>query len=335
MPFIDEILKYKSLSIVGLEKNTGKTESLNYILGRLRQKNVAVALTSIGIDGESRDQVCQTPKPEIEVYEGMIFITSEKHYHERRITSEILDVSQSYTSLGRLVTARAISSDKVLISGPPDTNGLKLLIRKMEQYNVDLTIVDGALSRLSLGSPAVTEATVLATGAALSANIPELVRRTKFIHDLIELPEVSSTLKEKLDAIEKGVFAIDKDENLHNLGIQSVLMVDNVKDKLLSHGHHLFIAGATSEKLFNFLRMQKAVSETILVVKDFTKIFTPPEAYYAYIKKGGRVMVAQKTKLAAVCINPVSPKGYTLNSNELKKAMQESLNIPVYDVKML
>lgn len=335
MPFIDEILRYKSLSIVGLEKNTGKTESLNYILGRLRQKNVAVALTSIGIDGESRDQVCQTPKPEIEVYEGMIFITTEKHYLQRRMVSEILDVSHSYTSLGRLVTARAISSDKVLISGPPDTTGLKILIKQMEQWGVDITIVDGALSRLSLGSPAVTEATVLATGAALSANIPELVRKTKFVHDLIELPEVTEALKEKLTMIDKGVFAIDEENNLHDLGISSVLMIEKVKDRLLSHGNRIFVPGATSEKLFNFLRMQKGASETILVVKDFTKIFTAPEAYYAFVKKGGKVMVVQKTKLAAVCINPVSPEGYTLNSNELRNAMQESLNIPVYDVKNL
>ena len=35
MPFIKEILKYDSLSIVGLEKNVGKTECLNYILSRL------------------------------------------------------------------------------------------------------------------------------------------------------------------------------------------------------------------------------------------------------------------------------------------------------------
>ncbi len=335
MPFIDEILKYKSLSIVGLEKNTGKTESLNYILRRLSQKNIVVALTSIGIDGESRDQVCQTPKPEIEVYPGTIFITTEKHYLQRRIVSEILDVSQSYTSLGRLITARAISSDKVLISGPPDTNGLKILIKQMEQWGVDITIIDGALSRLSLGSPAVTEATVLATGAALSVNIPELVRKTKFVHDLIELPEVSSTLKDKLIAIEKGVFAIDENEKIHDLGIPSVLMIEKVKDKLLCHGNRIFVTGATSDKLFNFLRIQKGVAETTLIVKDFTRIFTAPEAYYAYIKKGGKVMVTQKTKLAAVCINPVSPKGFTLNSKELQTALQESLNIPVYDVKKL
>ena len=42
MPFIEDILKHKSLSIVGLEKNTGKTECLNYVLSRLKDCNVKV-----------------------------------------------------------------------------------------------------------------------------------------------------------------------------------------------------------------------------------------------------------------------------------------------------
>ena len=56
MPFIKEILKYDSLSIVGLEKNVGKTECLNYILERLPLQQLRVAVTSIGTDGENKDQ---------------------------------------------------------------------------------------------------------------------------------------------------------------------------------------------------------------------------------------------------------------------------------------
>ena len=65
MPFINEILKYDSLSIVGLEKNVGKTECLNYILSRLPLDAKSIAVTSIGIDGENKDQVTATKKPEI------------------------------------------------------------------------------------------------------------------------------------------------------------------------------------------------------------------------------------------------------------------------------
>ena len=57
--------------------------------------------------------------------------------------------------------------------------------------------------------------------------------------------------------------------------------------------------------------------------------------YYSFIRKGGTVKVVTRTKLAAVCINPVSPQGYRLSSDELKAAMQDALQMPVYDVKKL
>lgn len=335
MPFIEDVLTYKSLSIVGLEKNTGKTETLNYILGRLKNMDKRIALTSIGIDGESRDIVTDTPKPEIRIHQGMIFISTEKHYLQRRITSEILDVSNIHTSLGRLVIARAITSDKVLLSGPADTQNLRNLIASMAKYHIDLTIVDGSLSRLSLASPAITEGMILTTGAAYSPNLPVLVRKTKFIHDLINLPEVEPELKQKLDCIDSGIIAIDNDNNLHDLNIPSVFMLKRVKDQVFKYGNRLFVAGATSNYLFEFLRMQKNVNAIELVVKDFSKIFASPNVYYSFIKKGGKVKVINRTKLAAVCINPISPQGYNLNSNELKAAMQEALQIPVYDVKKI
>ena len=333
MPFIQDVLTYKSLSIVGLEKNTGKTETLNYILGRLKNVDKRIALTSIGIDGETRDIVTDTSKPEIRIHQGMLFISTEKHYLQRRITSEILDVSNIHTSLGRLIIANAISSGKVLLSGPVDTHNLRAIIADMAKYNIDLTIVDGALSRLSLASPAITEGMILTTGAAYSPNLPVLVRKTKFVHDLINLPEVEPKLKQKLDCIDSGIIAIDDENNLHDLNIQSVFMLKDAKDKVFKHGNRLFFAGATSNYLFEFLRMQKNVDAIELIVKDFSRIFASPDVYYSYIKKGGKVSVINRTKLAAVCINPISPQGYNLNSNELKAAMQEALQIPVYDVK--
>ena len=76
MPFINDILRHRSLSIVGLEKNTGKTVCLNYILGRLNQLGVECAVTSIGIDGEQTDAVYGSAKPELTLYDRMTFITS-------------------------------------------------------------------------------------------------------------------------------------------------------------------------------------------------------------------------------------------------------------------
>ncbi|WP_082667092.1 hypothetical protein [Gabonibacter massiliensis] len=335
LPFIEEILKYNSISIVGLAKNAGKTECLNYILNRVKNTGKQFALTSIGIDGEDRDQVCQTPKPEIEVYEGMIFITSEKHYREKRLVSEIMDVSNRQTSLGRLITAKAVSQGKVLLSGPPDTASLRYLIEGMKRFNVDTTIVDGALSRLSLSSPAVTEAMILATGAALSCNIPQLVRKTKYIYDLICLDTADAMTAHQLAGIENGVWSIDETGVVHDLNIPSVFMLEQHKEDIFRHGNTLFVAGAISDKLLQFLRAQKQIKEITLLIKDFTRVFASMESYYAFVKKGGQLKVLQKSKLLAVCINPLSPEGYCLDPDELRSAMQESLQIPVYNVKRI
>jgi hypothetical protein len=335
MTFINEIVNYRSVSIVGTAKNTGKTECLNYILNQVKSLGKRLAVTSIGVDGESRDSVTLSEKPEIEISEGMIFVTSEKHYREKRLTAEIMDVSENQTALGRLITAKAIVPGKVLLSGPSDTSSLKRMIRQMKQREVDITFVDGAISRLSLASPSVTDALLLTTGAALSKNIPELVRKTHFVYDLIQSEAVGSGLADKLSGIENGVWAIDAEEKIHDLRISSVLLAESAKEHLFQQGNSIFVAGIVSDRFLRFLQMQKQVSEITLIVKDFTKVFASPESYYAFLKKGGKLKVVLKSKLLGICVNPQSPDGYRLDSVQLCKALQETLGIPVYDIKRM
>ncbi len=335
MPFLNDIEKYNSLSIVGLEKNTGKTECLNYVLSRLRDSRKQIALTSIGIDGENRDQVTQTNKPEIELSEGMIFVTSELHYKQRKLVSEIIDVSRESTSLGRLVSAKALTKGKVLLSGPASNHSIKELIADLKNKGVDLCIVDGALSRKSIGSPAVTEAMILATGAALSANITQLVYKTKYVYDLIQLPEIEMKLKTQLSEVDNGIWAIDSEGKFQDTGISSVLLIQNEKDKLFQHGNCFFVSGAVTDQFLEFLKNQKQISEINLIVRDFTRVFASPETYYSFVKRGVSMQVLNKTNLLAITINPVSPDGYRLNSDELKNALQEKVNVPVYDIKKL
>ena len=335
MPFIEDILQYKSLSIVGLAKNTGKTECFNYILDRVKESGKKIALTSIGIDGESRDIVTDTHKPGIWVHKGMIFISAEKHYLQKRVSSEIIDLSSIKTSLGYLVTAKALGSGRVILSGPPDTIRLKSMIQKMQHQGVELTIVDGALSRLSLASPAITEAMVLTTGAAVSASLNELNRKTRFVVDLIHLPEVEQDLKQPLSEIESGMYAVSEAGELKNLGIDSVFELENKSEQLFKFGKKIFVAGLVSNKLFNLLGMQREVAKIELIVKDFSKIFASAENFHSFIRKGGTVKVVHRTKLIAVCINPFSPKGFNLNSDKLKETLEKSLQMPVYDVKKI
>ncbi|HAQ64348.1 MAG TPA: hypothetical protein DCR43_00585 [Bacteroidales bacterium] len=334
MPFTGDILNYGSLSIVGVEKNTGKTECLNYIIRRLRDKGVSIALTSLGIDGESCDQVTGTRKPEIEIFKPMMFVTSESHFRQRRFLAEILDVSGRSTALGRLVTARALESGKVLLSGPSDTNSLKNLITGLKSRGVELTLVDGALSRKSIGSPAVTDAMILATGAAWSANIPTLVRKTKFICDLIALPSIEPILRDRLLSA-NSICSINTKGVVTNLQINSLFGIEQKEVDLFGHGFTLFVPGAVTDKLLNHLKVLKDIVRIKLIVRDFTRIFASPEVYAQFVQRGGTIEVLLQTKLLAICINPTAPDGTVLNSERLREALNERINLPIWDVRKL
>ncbi len=332
MPFINEILRYESLSIVGLEKNVGKTECLNYILNRLPLHERKVAVTSIGIDGENKDQVTATKKPEIFLREGMYFSTAETFYKERRLVSELIDITNERSSLGRIVTARVTIPGKVIISGASSGVSLQRWIESMKQLGIDLTIIDGAISRLSSASPAISKAMILSTGAAFSSNIDTLVRKTRFVIDMIALPLLDDTSSDMLRDKENGVWGINNHNALIDFKLSSALAINTNDVDITQEMKIIYTAGALTDKLLNAIADSKNIRHVTLVVKDFTKIFISEEAYRIFCSRGGKIRVLQKSKLIAVCVNPTAPNGYVLDSDVLCRKLEEALQLPIYDI---
>ena len=333
MPFIEDILKYKSISFVGMEKNAGKTQTLNYVLSRLRTFSKTIALTSIGVDGETTDIVTLTSKPEIEIYPNTTFITSQALYPQREIVSAIEEVSTQTTALGRLIKAKAITQGKILLAGPSDTVNLKKLIEKLEK-NTDLILVDGALSRKTFGSPSITQAMILSTGASLSASLNVVVKKTKFIYQMTQLPQYQSTLAEQLQNIENGIYAITE-EGIVDLEIPSLMMIDKYKDKIFTYGKRLFVAGALNDKFVQLLKIQKNPQEIEIIIKDFTKIFAQEDNVIQYLNRGGQIKVLDKANLIAITANPISPTGYHFNNQEMLDALRREIPIKIYNIKQL
>jgi hypothetical protein len=331
MRLIDDILGYGSLSIVGLEKNTGKTECLNYVLRNLPEE-LTVAVTSIGTDGERKDLVTGTRKPEIYLRRGTIFATTEKYYLRRRLVSEVLDVGAEETPVGRIVTARALSAGRVMLSGPPATGALRRWLASLRRHEVDFTLIDGALSRLSSASPAVSEAMILATGAALSADMKTLVRETAHVAAMVDLPLADADDIERLSAIDTGVWGVRRDGTVSWSGAGSSLSVDGLDGDFMSDCRAVYVAGALTERFLDMLRTAWQAGGTELIVRDFTKIFVSSRSYNAFVRQGGRISVLQRSKLVAVTVNPTAPNGITMDSDRLRESVSEAVPVPVYDI---
>lgn len=334
MPFLEEIKKYRSIATIGLEKNVGKTETMNYILKRLKDEGISVGITSIGIDGESLDQVTETAKPEVTVYEGMYFATSEKHFKEKNFLSEIYDVSSATTALGKVVIGKVLEEGKILLSGPSNGSWIKELIEKFYKMGVSLTVVDGALSRLSVGSPIITEGIILSTGAALSLTVDEIIKKTGHIIRILNLPKVEEKKKDILVNFESGIYKGDLNgKNYKRLPIDSLLSFHKLEENIFKDGCSLFITGALTEKFLNNLNKQNLKEKIELIVTDFTKIFASEESVKRFLKKGNEIKVLYKTNLIAITINPVSPTGVVLNSKEIIEGIKKFTDLPVVNLR--
>ncbi len=173
---------------------------------------------------------------------------------------------------------------------------------------------------------------ILATGAAVSANLAQLVSRTKFVYSLIRLPEVEEATRQALAPCLGGLWALDGDGVPHDLGIASVFMLKQSEGDLFRHGTTLFAAGAVSDYLLKQLARQPHARDIVLIARDFTKFFVTPETLHAYLRSGARLQVLQQSRLVAVTLNPTSPRGYTLRSAEACAALGDALGLPVYDI---
>jgi hypothetical protein len=234
--------------------------------------------------------------------------------------------------LGRIVTAKVIVGGKALISGPSSGASLRRWVESIKKYGIDLTIIDGAISRLSSASPAISKAMILSTGAALSSNINTLVQKTKFVVEMIGLDKLEDASRDTLCDIESGVWGVDNEGNLIDFKITSALAINTIKVDITKGMKIIYTVGALTDKLLNLIAESKNIKNVTLVVKDFTKIFVSETAYRTFCSRGGNIRVLQKSKLIAVCVNPTAPNGYVLDSDTLCRKLQEAIKLPVYDI---
>lgn len=325
--FLDTLSNYRSVAITGLAKNAGKTECLNYLLGMFHRNGTPTGVTSIGVDGESTDAVTLTGKPEITLFEGTLFVTSESFYHRRRLVSEILATGSRRTALGRQVYARVLHRGKVILSGPPDTATLKTTIRRLHELGAGTVLVDGALSRLSLGAPEVTDAVVLATGAALSPSVNEIVRQTAYTAELMNLPRIDN-FPEVPDNFTRGIAAIDSRGELHKLELPTALALDRIEGDIFRYGRIFYVAGAVTDRILDRFR-----GPTTLVIRDFSCMFAGLQSYRTFKASGGYIMVRKRGNLVGLTVNPVSPQGYRVDSGKVCELLTEATGLPAVDIR--
>ena len=182
--------KYKTLSIVGMAKNAGKTTALNYLIEEAIDEGIVLGVTSTGRDGESQDLVTGTEKPRVYLEEDMLVAVPTLLYDLADAGLEVIKKTKYSTAIGELLICRVKDAGYVQVAGPVINAEQKLLCQDMMQLGCSLILIDGAIDRKSIASPETSDAIILSTGAVLSRKMNKVVEETAHVVNLYRTPEL-------------------------------------------------------------------------------------------------------------------------------------------------
>jgi len=317
------------LGIAGTAKNTGKTTTLSALLDEIKKDTkIAIAITSIGYDGETIDNVTGLPKPRVEVWEGCITAIAERCMTSGSAQLKPLITTNIMTPLGRIVIAEVVTSGKIVLAGPNSSGSLRTVLDIFGQMGVTLTVVDGALSRIAPMSEA--DAIILATGAAKNTDIEALTLDTKHIIDIFKAP-----------VLEPAGTCVTIPSVLSDAGYQLLLNTLDTADTVLIDGvcSDNYISRLAKQSLN--LRGKRLIFHDpvkILISGDANRIHTSLSALTVF---GAHWGVAKSIKPLAVTINPFYPrlrytgKGYDpayVNRDFLYESISQHINTLCFDV---
>lgn len=323
-----------TLAVMGMTKNTGKTVTLNHLLACADADKVAVGVTSIGRDGEARDQVFQFPKPPVSVWPGMLVATARDTLSRSKVRTRPVCNTGLDSPMGEIVIVRAQEHGAMEIAGASRSSDLLALIAQMKTCGCDLVVLDGALGRSHHASPAVADAVVLATGAAIGGGIQDVIRKTRDRLGILAVPQAAAALRMLTAPVFAGggVGLWDKQDRCLSLSNISTL---NAAPALMEQAQAdiktIAVRGAVGRKLWAALLVLADQKPGLaVVVNDGTRLFVDAAELAAFEKLGAQLLAYQGIRIAGVTVNPFAPQGGDFDAHVLLQAAKEAF--PQYQV---
>ena len=348
----------RSLSLIGLGKNVGKTTALNALVEEATRAGVRLGLTSIGRDGELLDAISSFPKPPIGIPRGTLVATAACEgpppprgggggpervlalgppegghgwgggHEEHAGAFEILERTGERTALGPVVLARALRDVQWELSGPATGRGLLHIRESLFRLGAELVILDGAFDRRSSATPSLTQAAILVSGAALDPDRVKVLEHTRHMLNLFRLPAAQLTPAETAVLERRSLARVDP-EGVRSLEPLSILGDPTQVAAATRGGSRLLVGRSLTSSLLEAL----APEGLEVVVRDATHALVSAEALRRFSVRGGKVAVGREIRLPFVVCNPYSPYGWRFDADSFLQEMAAVANpLPVVDL---
>jgi hypothetical protein len=332
------------LALVGLAKNTGKTETLAALLRELESEGRLIGVTSVGRDGEERDVIdSRIEKPRVQLGAGSLVATTDALLSLSGIPHTVLENTGVRTPLGGVLIARLRDRGTIEVAGPSAAEDVKAVSDAMLGHGAEQVLIDGAIDRRAASSPAVTDGLLVSTGAVLARELEEVVTLTADAVEVVRLPVLEDPRIRELAARVAGGGA---DSMLVGAGYGVVELpprfalsseAQQIAELLAANpsARWLILAGALPEAFMQrLLRARRGrEGELVLVVADSTHVFLSERSPRWYASQGLVIRTLAAIALAAITVNPIAPQSHSFESVRLRAALAKQIDdVPIFDV---
>ena len=312
----------RRLALVGLAKNTGKTQTLAAILAEHAAAARRIGVTSIGRDGEERDVIdARIGKPRIHLQAGSLVASTDALLRASGVAHQRLVQTGIRTPLGEVIVAELSEPGTLEVAGPSAAEDVRSVSEEMIGFGAEQVLIDGAIDRRAASSPAVADGLVMATGAVLGEDVEQVVTATAHAVEVVRLPHAG--------AGERVVLARELALNSEPAEIAALLTEH-------PHANAFLVEGALGERLLEGLvsaRRERAGRELQIVAGDPTKVFLSLHSPGWYRRQGISIEVLRTIELKAITVNPVAPQSHRLDSHRLRELIGAAVpEVPVLDV---
>ncbi len=316
--------EFKTLAVMGMSKNTGKTVALNHLLAQAAASDVQVGVSSIGRDGEEQDQVFLVPKPPVLVWPGTLVATARATLQRAKVRVKLIDATDIASPMGEIVVVKALEYGEMEIAGASRGSDQIRVIARLRQCGAAMVLLDGALGRSQHASPAIADGVVVATGAALGGGIADVLRKTRDRLAILGIARADGVTRTRCEPVfaAGGVGVWNQQgESLFQGQIATLNAGQTLSGFIEKDVATIALSGAVGRRLWQVLcAMATRHPGLTVVVADGTRMFVEATDLLAMRKLGATVLAWRSIHVRGITLNPFSPMGGSFDAEEFLTA---------------
>ncbi|HET6850087.1 MAG TPA: hypothetical protein VFH74_14600 [Gaiellales bacterium] len=304
LPALEQLLApHRTVAVVGLAKNAGKTTVINHLIERI---DGPVGLVSLGLDGEARDQLTRLPKPRVRPRAGTLVASVAGLADERTVVARL----GFRTAVGEVVLTEPPPGEPVVVSGPARLDELDGTVEALLRHGARRVLLEGALGRLGPAAPGRAEAVVLAAGVSLANGRDDAALRLRLAVDALALPATA----------EPAAITVRHAAGYEQETAAAVTAAGSAE-----------LEGAVTGPLLE--RLMRDGVRALVVAPDATHVMARPQQLARARRAGVEVAVRRPLAIAALTASPFHPDA-SFTAEEAFAMARDAAGgrWPVYDV---